>query len=55
MYRPQVFVRWHFALLLAALCLVQQPAALAASASSDARRDALSKHRVGEFGRYSPD
>jgi uncharacterized protein (DUF885 family) len=37
-----------------ALCVVLQPAALAASATADARFDALSKRYIDEFGRYSP-
>ncbi len=54
MHRPHVFVRCHFALVLLALCVALQPAALAAGASADARFDALSKRFVEEFGRYSP-
>ena len=54
MHGPQVFVHWRCALLLVALCFAQQPAALAASASADARFDTLSKRFVEEFGRYSP-
>jgi uncharacterized protein (DUF885 family) len=54
MHQPNVFVRSCFALLLMALCMVLQPAALAASATADARFDALSKRYIDEFGRYSP-
>ena len=54
MHQPNVFVRSCFALLLMALCMVLQPAALAASATTDARFDALSKRYIDEFGRYSP-
>lgn len=54
MCRAHVFVRWSCALLLLALCVALQPIAFAASASADARFDALSKRFVDEFGRYSP-
>lgn len=54
MPRPHVFLRSCFALLLMALCMVLQAAALAAAASADAHFDALSKRYVDEFGRYAP-
>jgi uncharacterized protein (DUF885 family) len=54
MHRPASLVRNCFALLLMALCVTLQPAALAAATSADARFDALSKRYTDEFGRYSP-
>jgi len=54
MHRPASFVRACFALMLVALCVAPQPAALAAGTSADARFDALSKRYIDEFGRYSP-
>ena len=55
MHRPPLFVRSCFALTLMALCLVLQPAALAAdAASADARFAALSQRYVDELGQYSP-
>ncbi|MDH4310638.1 MAG: DUF885 domain-containing protein, partial [Gammaproteobacteria bacterium] len=54
MHRPASFVRACSALMLVALCVAPQPAALAAGTSADARFDALSKRYIDEFGRYSP-
>ncbi len=54
MHRTSTLVRSCFALMLLALCVALQPAALAAAASPDARFDALSKRYIEEFGRYSP-
>jgi len=54
MHRPRLSVRSCFALLLMALCVALQPAALAAGASADARFAALGKRYVDEFGQYSP-
>ncbi|MGB7739376.1 MAG: DUF885 domain-containing protein [Steroidobacteraceae bacterium] len=54
MHRTSRLVRSCCTLMLLAFCVALQPAALAASATADARFDALSRRYIEEFGRYSP-